>query len=417
VKLLTTIFLFIFFTTLTFSDVNVIKNVEMKKNELVLISSKKFDKRKINQFTLAHPFRRVFDFKNTRLKDIHISKRFPKDIRIAQYKANTVRIVIQNKKVRTCKAYIPMLSDKEYHIPLDASIVSKSSIQNTKVKKLKRSSKSINDIFSEVEMVNSDERLRYTREIKEVTPKLLKPLTVNYSHSNKKDLIVIDAGHGGHDGGATVGGKREKDLVLSIAKKVSKALKRRGYSVYLTRTRDRFLKLSQRTKIADKKGAVAFISIHANSVPKRKRNKIHGIETFFLQTTRDAKSQRIAARENAAVLKGAGSNLSKRVIVDSVLNGPKIIESNKLAIDVQRRIMTNVRSRYKGVKDGGVRHAPFYVLVGASRPSILVEVGYISHPRERKRLFKSSYQNLIANGIAEGVDNYLNTRKREIDID
>jgi N-acetylmuramoyl-L-alanine amidase len=116
------------------------------------------------------------------------------------------------------------------------------------------------------------------------------------------------------------------------------------------------------------------------------------------------------------VLKGAGSRLSKQVIIDSVLNGPKIVQSNKLAIDVQRRIMTNVRSKYRGVKDGGVRHAPFYVLVGASRPSILVEVGYISHPKERKRLFTSRYQNLIAKGIAEGVSNYLNNRKKEIDF-
>jgi len=102
--------------------------------------------------------------------------------------------------------------------------------------------------------------------------------------------------------------------------------------------------------------------------------------------------------------------------VDSVLSGPKIVESNKLAIDVQRRIMTNLHRRYRGVKDGGVRHAPFWVLVGASRPSILVEVGYISHPTERARLFTPRYQELIAKGIAEGVDSYLNNRKKEIDI-
>ena len=234
--------------------------------------------------------------------------------------------------------------------------------------------------------------------------------------NHKGELIVIDAGHGGHDSGAVGGGKQEKDLVLSIAKKVSKELKKRGYSVYLTRHSNRFLKLSQRTHIADKKGAVAFISIHANAVPKNRRSKVHGVETFFLQNTRDAKSQRIAARENAAVLKGAGSKLSKTVIIDSVLNGPKIVQSNKLAIDVQKRIITNLRSQYRGVKDGGVRHAPFYVLVGASRPSILVEVGYISHPRERKRLFNTHYQGLIAKGIAEGISNYLNNRKKEIDF-
>ena len=230
------------------------------------------------------------------------------------------------------------------------------------------------------------------------TPKInLKKKSHRYEH------VVIDAGHGGHDTGAIGGGKREKDLVLQIAKRLERQLKKQGYSVYMTRKKDRFLKLPQRTKIADKKNATVFISIHANSVPKRKRNKIQGVETFFLQKTRDAKSQRIAERENRAVLKGT-NKLSRSVILDSVLSGPKIVESNKLAIDVQRRIITNLRTRYRGVKDGGVRHAPFWVLVGASRPSILVEVGYISHPKERKRLFTPRYQELIAKGIAEGVD-------------
>ena len=79
-------------------------------------------------------------------------------------------------------------------------------------------------------------------------------------------------------------------------------------------------------------------------------------------------------------------------------------------------MMTNLHSRYKDVKDGGVRHAPFWVLVGASRPSILIEVGYISHPKERKRLFTPAYQELIAKGIAEGVNNYLHNRKKEIEF-
>lgn len=183
----------------------------------------------------------------------------------------------------------------------------------------------------------------------------------------------------------------------------------------MTRKTDKFLTLPQRTKFADKKKAVVFISIHANSVPKSKRNKIHGVETFFLQNTRDARSQRIAARENKSVLKGT-TTLSRNVIIDSVLAGPKIVESNKLAIDVHRRMITNLRTKYSGVRDGGVRHAPFWVLVGASRPSILIEVGYISHPTERKRLFNSHYQDLLANGIAEGIDNYLSNRKKEIEL-
>lgn len=357
------------FNTLLFSSVNLMNKALTKNGELRLSFSKNFSKKNVKHFTLSNPHRDIYDFKNTRLAHKRVPLGLAENVRIAQNSANKVRVVIEGKKGLKLSAYQPHLSKKSYHISLP-------NIKSSTYKK-KKSSKPVN--------------------------------------SHKYELIVIDAGHGGHDTGAIGGGKREKDLVLQIAKKLEKQLKKRGHPVYMTRKNDRFLKLPQRTKIADKKKAVAFISIHANSVPKKKQNKIHGVETFFLQNTRDAKSQRIAQRENKAVLKGT-TKLSKNVIIDSVLTGPKIVESNKLAIDVQRRIMANLNSRYKGVRDGGVRHAPFWVLVGASRPSILVEVGYISHPRERKRLFSPRYQDLLAKGIAEGVDNYLNNRKKEIDF-
>ena len=227
-------------------------------------------------------------------------------------------------------------------------------------------------------------------------------------------LIVIDAGHGGHDSGAVAGGRQEKDVVLQITKKLKKELKRKGYRVYLTRGNDRFLKLGQRTRIADKKDAKVFISIHANAIANRSRFEVvEGVETYFLQKTRDARSQRVAARENASVLIGT-DQLSRDVIIDAVLNGPKIIQSHKLAIDVQNGMMKNLNSKYKGVKNGGVRPAPFYVLVGASRPSILVEVGYITNSKERKRLFTSGYQDKIVKGIAEGVGRYIDNRKKEV---
>ena len=229
-----------------------------------------------------------------------------------------------------------------------------------------------------------------------------------------KDIVVIDAGHGGHDSGAIGDGLYEKNLVLSIAQKTAKRFKDKGYRVYLTRANDRFIRLSGRTRIADKIDATLFISIHANAIAQKNRfEQIEGVETYYLQKTRDARSQRIAARENSAVLMGADA-LSKNVIIDSVLNGPKIIESNKLAIDVQRHIMAKVRNEYSDVKNGGVIPAPFYVLVGASRPSILVEVGYITNAKERKRLFESNYQDAIAQGIAEGASKYLDNRKREM---
>ena len=227
-------------------------------------------------------------------------------------------------------------------------------------------------------------------------------------------LVVIDAGHGGCDPGASCEGRKEKDLVLQITKKLKKEFVNEGYRVHMTRSDDTFLTLAQRTRIADRKDAKVFISIHANAIADKNRfGVVEGVETYFLQKTRDERSQRIAARENAAVLCGA-DKLSQDVIIDSVLNGPKIIQSHKLAIDVQRNMVKNLKSEYNGVKDGGVRPGPFYVLVGASRPSILVEIGYITNPKERARLFTANYQEKIAEVIVEGVNRYLDNRKREI---
>ena len=97
-----------------------------------------------------------------------------------------------------------------------------------------------------------------------------------------------------------------------------------------------------------------------------------------------------------------------------MLNGPKIVESNKLALDVQSHIMKNIKSGYPDAKNGGARPAPFYVLVGASRPSILIEVGYITNTKERTRLFTNDYQDRIAEGVAEGVNRYLDNREKEL---
>ena len=406
VKLFKLFLLLLLLTSTLFSSIAVLQKAELKNGELRLKFKSAYNKRSIKVSTLKNPYRKVFDIPNARLADRHLDRKLKSEhcrsIRISQYKKNTVRVVLSVDKPFACEPYRPMFAYTSYHIPLPKyKSRYKSGRKKTAHHARKKKSTSVKKVKPK----------RKQRKSKEVEPYLM-PV----SGGSKHERIVIDAGHGGHDSGAIGGKKMEKTLVLQIAKRLAKQLQRRGYTVYMTRNSDRFLKLTQRTRIADKKDAKVFVSIHANSVPKRKRNKVQGVETFYLQNTRDAKSQRIAARENKAVLKGAGSSLSKKVIIDSVLNGPKIVESNKLALDVQRRIMTNLHSRYRGVKDGGVRHAPFWVLVGASRPSILVEVGYISHPTERKRLFTAAYQELIAKGIAEGIENYLNNRKKEIEL-
>ncbi len=408
-KPLPLLWLFLVLGTVLLNASAILEKAEVKKGELRLHFNKAYNKGKIRHFALKHPYREVFDIPGAKLKNSTVGKHLHSShcysIRVSQYKPTTVRVVLETGKGYGCMPYRPILSYKSYHIPLPPFKVKKRHSVRVKTSHTKHT----------VPKRKGRTKHKHTTHTKHA----VKPHIMKHSKAyprGKGELIVIDAGHGGHDTGAIGGGKREKDLVLQIAKRVERQLKKRGFRVYMTRRTDRFLKLPQRTHIADRKGARVFVSIHANSVPKSKRNKAQGVETFYLQKTRDAKSQRIAARENAAVLKGASSSLSKKVIIDSVLAGPKIVESNKLAIDVQRRILANLRAHYKGVRDGGVRHAPFWVLVGASRPSILVEVGYISHPRERKRLFTPAYQEQIAKGIAEGIQRYLANREREIEL-
>ena len=218
--------------------------------------------------------------------------------------------------------------------------------------------------------------------------------------------VVIDPGHGAEDAGAVGPNKRyEKIVNLNVAKNLYSLLKQRGYKVYLTRDNDTFIKVMNRTVLANDKNADIFISIHTNSVPKEKANEVTGIETFFLSPARNERAKRVAAIENKSDIREM-SNSSKDVFLES-LNRPRITASHKLAIDVQAGLLQSSRSKYRDVKDSGVREGPFWVLVGAQMPSILVELGYISHPTESKRLYDKSYQQLLANGIANGIDSYF----------
>ena len=238
------------------------------------------------------------------------------------------------------------------------------------------------------------------------------PYSANLKH---RYTIMVDAGHGGKDSGTYWHGYKEKNLVLSIAKKVVNRLKNLGFNVKMTRHDDRFISLGGRIRKANRAKADLFISIHANSISNKKRvNIAKGIETYFLQTTRNARAKRVAAKENREILKGKDS-ATKRVLLNAVFTGPKIALSNRLAIDVQKHMLANLRAHFRGVKDGGVRGAPFYVLVGAEMPAILIEVGYLSNPKERAKLYSPLYQQLQAKGIVEGIVSYLKIREREME--
>ncbi len=221
----------------------------------------------------------------------------------------------------------------------------------------------------------------------------------------KNKTIVLDPGHGGKDGGA-VGYKRylEKKVVLQISNRFAKILRKDGYKVYMTRSSDKFIKLRERTKFANKKNADLFISIHANAVPKKNVKKATGIETYFLSTDRSARAVRIAAKENAVDMKNFKSGQTGYL---EGMNNRKTIASNKLAIDIQQGVLSTLRKHYKDVKDGGVRGGPFWVLVGAQMPAVLVEVGFISHPKESLRLVNKRYQQHFAEGLAESINRYF----------
>jgi len=219
--------------------------------------------------------------------------------------------------------------------------------------------------------------------------------------------IVIDAGHGGKDPGAlSPGGAREKDIVLDIAKRLRTILQKRlKFKVITTRNRDRFIPLEERTVIANTKKADLFISIHANASRNR---KVHGVSTYFLNLSTDQQAMELAAMENSTSTKNIGQLQS---ILNDLMQNSKIKESSRLAGCVQKSLVGRLRKSYSKVNDLGVKQAPFYVLIGAQMPSILVEVSFISNKMESQRLATSAYRQKIAEGLADGVQKYISKIK------
>ncbi|GAA9283981.1 N-acetylmuramoyl-L-alanine amidase [Helicobacter pylori] len=222
----------------------------------------------------------------------------------------------------------------------------------------------------------------------------------------KHKKIVLDAGHGGKDCGAMSANLVcEKDIVLEVVKFLHKELKKRGYSVLLTRDKDIYIDLVGRTELANKKSADLFISVHANSIPKHSTSNAHGIETYFLSTARSERARKVAEQENKDDV-NLMDYFSKSLLLNS-LNTQRLIVSNKLAIDVQYGMLQSIRKNYPDVVDGGVREGPFWVLAGALMPSILIEIGYNSHAIESRRIQSKPYQKILAKGIADGIDSFF----------
>ncbi len=327
------------------------------------------------------PQRLYIDLKQARLdramkKAVPIDDHLLKAVRAGQYNRNTVRVVIDIK-----------------------------SFKNYKIFSLKNPYRVVIDVWGATSTQTASKKKPAVQPLPPIPGQppsdasaIARQLALGVSR------IVIDPGHGGKDGGAPGFFKNthEKDVVLAISKKLAKKLKKAiDCEVILTRSTDTFLTLEERTAIANTQNADLFISIHTNA---HRSKQVHGIETYFLNLATDDDAILVAARENATSTKNISDLQS---ILNDLMKNAKIKESSRLAQDVQSMLISRLSKKYKTIKDKGVKQAPFYVLLGAQMPAILVETAFISNKRECQRLTSAQYQNDICDAIVAGVKRYI----------
>jgi len=228
------------------------------------------------------------------------------------------------------------------------------------------------------------------------------------STPRRRFRILIDPGHGGKDTGAIgVTGVAEKDIVLAIALLLKSRLAASSeIDVVLTRQTDVFLQLEERTARANAEQADLFLSIHANASTNTEAN---GVETYYLNNTADRATLRLAAMENG-LRHALGQEMksdSVSLILSDLIQNFKIQESVRLAEVVQRSVITELDARGTPSRDLGVKRGPFYVLVGAAMPCVLVEVSFVTHATEGVRLTQRSYQEAIADGLLRAIRQFV----------
>lgn len=235
-------------------------------------------------------------------------------------------------------------------------------------------------------------------------PKSVKPQVLRkkyaYNPTRRYQTIILDAGHGGRDIGASSKGVREKDLTLSMTLKLKRILEKMGYKVLLTRNKDKFMNLKQRSDYVYQHRGSIFVSIHANAAPRKRTKGVHyeGIEVFYLSLKN---SKRI--RNKRAMYRG--KKVYSRNAYKQMVSSWKFSQSKKLSTSVHKHILSHVANEYK-IYDKGIKRKDFWVLLATKMPSILVETGYLTNANEVKKLQNSHYQTLLMEGIAHGINNY-----------
>lgn len=378
---------------------------------------KKIDLNQKGSYKTIYEFKGIWSggklqrFKNYLVDEISISQFDEKTVRVvfvSQFEPN-LKLRVDNQSLIFSKAkptqsqnLTNQNSKQKNHQQLAKQELPKATTKPTQQKQEKATAQTKTDAKSTQSTAEKDEQ--------EIVLAPVKTASTKKITSAKGKVIVLDAGHGGDDPGAINGSLKEKNIVLSIAQKAGKELQGRGYKVYYTRSKDKFINLRDRTKYANDKAADLFISIHANAAPsKTKAATMRGIETFFLSPARSERSKNAAALENKSDIEEM-NYFSKQTFLN-FLNREKIIASNKLAIDVQREVLAQAKSVSSKASDGGIREAPFWVLVGALMPAVLLEVGYITHPSEGDLINNSKYQDALAKGLADGIDVYFSNQQ------
>ena len=330
---------------------------------------------------VGRPHRLYIDLKGARLgHDVTaattVSDGILRSIRTGQYDKNTTRVVLDFLSMQEYKIF-PL--ENPYRIVVDVYSPDGSTPIARATPARKATKKTI-----------ANSKYRPPNGSKKLAGDLLEQLGLTVR------TIMLDAGHGGKDPGAVANGIREKDVNLRFVKILGKKLKAKGFNVVYTRTTDIFIPLEQRTAIANVKKADLFISVHCNA---NRSKKINGLETYSLNLAKSKDAVRIAARENAVDPRAIAD--IQFILTDLMVNS-KIKESRDLAKDVQTSTINRVKRKWP-IRNKGTREAPFYVLMGAKMPSVLIELGYITNYTEAKRLKSSAYLDYMARGIVEGI--------------
>ncbi len=348
------------------------------------------------------PSRIYIDIKGARVvrgvKDVPIGDGLLKTARVGQYRPDVVRVVLDVENIKDYKVF--SLSDP-FRIVIDVKGERKTEFTKPaeSIISLPRDKGREQELKPEapvaVEAAGKTETVTFGEKVERKAPPRFKPGRIR--------RIVVDPGHGGHDPGAIGAGKSmEKDIVLAIGLKLAERLRSElGMDVVMTRSTDVFIPLEERTAIANKINADLFISVHANASLNRRAT---GIETYYLNLAKTDKAKQLAARENNTTLEKV--SVLQGVLFDLMANS-KINDSAHLADEVQKGTVKRVSGRYPATKNNGVKQGPFYVLVGATMPSILVETAFLSNEVEEKELNDPTYQDTTVEGIVDGVRSYL----------